>query len=302
MLREANNYVKIEGILNEVALNYTSYPKNGKTVEAISGVIYVRVEQTINGEEQTLIVPVHMFSNRLKNNGEPNPAYTSIEKVMKEFVSVAASSYEQADRVRINNAKISMNEYPSKTTGNIVSFPRITASFVNKVKKEELKPEATFSIEFMVASAEYETDAEGVETGRYKVVGIVPGYNDSINVIPFFGESEGVISAISTFWGEGDTVAAHGRLNFTTKTETVTTQSGFGDPETRTRTINTSDLIITGGTETPLEGEMAYTAEAIQPALAARKARLEKAKTEAKTKSAPSTTPDSRTGKIDVGF
>ena len=96
MLREANNYVKIEGILNEVALNYTSYPKNGKTVEAISGVIYVRVEQTINGEEQTLIVPVHMFSNRLKNNGEPNPAYTSIEKVMKEFVSIAASSYEQA--------------------------------------------------------------------------------------------------------------------------------------------------------------------------------------------------------------
>ena len=43
MLRQAANSIYIEGILAENDLNYTSFNKNGKTVEAIGGKITVKV-------------------------------------------------------------------------------------------------------------------------------------------------------------------------------------------------------------------------------------------------------------------
>jgi hypothetical protein len=53
MLREAENYVKVEGILSEVDLNYGSYQRAGKTIDMIAGSIKVRVDQKIDGENCT---------------------------------------------------------------------------------------------------------------------------------------------------------------------------------------------------------------------------------------------------------
>ena len=130
-MREAKNEVRIEGILSEIDIKLGSFEKNGKTVENISGVINVRV----TSKEGELEIPVHLYANKMTNKGTPNPAYASIERVMKEFVSIAASNEQEADRVRITG-KIKMNEYPGND-GRIVSYPRITASFVNKIKKED---------------------------------------------------------------------------------------------------------------------------------------------------------------------
>ena len=47
-----------------------------------------------------------------------------------------------------------MNEY-FNSNGTLVSFPRISASFVTKAKKEELKPEASFEAEFAVVFKDY---------------------------------------------------------------------------------------------------------------------------------------------------
>ena len=69
------NIVKIEGILSEVELDYKDFTKNGATVKAIGGVIKVRVDTVVNGGEQTLEIPVHMFAAQLTNAGAPNPAY-----------------------------------------------------------------------------------------------------------------------------------------------------------------------------------------------------------------------------------
>ena len=43
MLTQAENIVKIEGLLSEIDLNYGSYTKDGKPVETISGIIKVKV-------------------------------------------------------------------------------------------------------------------------------------------------------------------------------------------------------------------------------------------------------------------
>jgi hypothetical protein len=44
MLRQAENKVRIEGILSEINIDYKSFVKDGKTVEAIGGNIKVHTE------------------------------------------------------------------------------------------------------------------------------------------------------------------------------------------------------------------------------------------------------------------
>lgn len=305
MLREAENIVKIEGILSETDLKYGSYIKNGKTVENIGGSIKIKVTQQINGEDINLEIPVHMFANKLKNDGSNNPAFESIERVMKEFVSIAAAGGEEgADRVRITSAKIQMNEYYGRGE-NLISFPRISASFVTKVKKEECKPQATFAVEFYVGSMDNELNRNGEETGRYIVKGIVPQYGGKVDVINFVAVAPGVINAISSYWNVGDTVKASGRLNFSSKTEVIMKEVDFGEPIEQTRTTNVSDLVITGGSQTPMDGEFAFDANDIKAAAAERKNRLDELKKnagKAKAKPMAAPAPAARMSAQDLGF
>lgn len=296
------NYVKIEGILSEIDLKTTSYVKDGVKVEAIGGSIKVRVETVINGENTEIEVPVYLFSNKMTKESKPNPAYTSIEKVMNEFVSIASSSLDQADRVRINGAQIRMNEYYNEN-GNFTSFPRINASFVNKISKNDCKPEATFNVTFAVGNKDYELDRDGVPTDKYKVTGLIPQYGGKVDVVPFVTYNKGVIDAISSYWQPGDTVKATGRLNFSSKTEVKTIPVDFGEPIEKTQTITVSDLIITGGSQTPLEGEFAINEQDLNEALAARKAYLAEQKEKAANKTRPVAAPAASANKFsDLGF
>ena len=296
-LRQAKNEVFIEGILSEISLQYGSYTKDGKTIENIGGDIKIKTSQVINGQEKQLEIPVYLFANKLKKDGNPNPAFTSIEKVKNEFVSIAVAGEDKADRVRISKGDIRMNEFYNKN-GALTSYPRIHATFVSKVNASDYKPDAKCSIELVVASKEYEVDKDGNETGRYKVMGIVPQYGDKVDIIPFYCVSEGVINAVSEYWSENDTFEAVCKLNFTSTTETTLTEVDFGEPVEKTRTINVSEIIITGGSQTPLEGEFAYDINAVQRGLDRRAAHLEEQKNKDSKKSAPAAAKKG----LDLGF
>lgn len=306
MLESKENAVKIEGILSEVDIKTGSFQKNGSTMDSIGGVIKIRVSQKINSSDEKpteLEIPVHMFASKLTNAGKPNPAYESIERVMNEYVSIAASDIDHADSVRITRGSIQMNEYYGQT-GNLVSFPRINASFVSKVKKEDCKPEATFSAIFVVGQKGFVTDNEGVEDpNHYKIMGILPQYGGRVDVVPMFATAQGVIDAVSSYWNQGDTIKANGRLNFTSRTETVVIPVDFGEPREETRTISVSELIITGGSTTPLEGDFAFNDDDIQKGLADRTARLAEVKERAAQKGKQGKAPASTGGKYaDLGF
>lgn len=304
MIKEAENKVTIEGYLSEVDLNYGSFTRNGESVNSIGGQIKIQVNQNINGEPVMLEVPVHMFAAELTNKGTKNPAYQSIERVKNEFTSIAAAgSVQGADAIRINSGKVVMNEFVNRM-GDITSYPRINASFVNKIRQDEMKPEATFSINFVVGKKCPEVDKEGIETGRYKITGVVPQYGGQVDVIEFITANPKVIEAINQYWSENDTVSAIGRLNFSSRTETVLKEVDFGEPQETVRTYSVSELIITGGSAAPLEEGQAYDIEEIKQALAERKARLEKEKDKAKnntTKTRNAPAADSK-GRIDLGF
>lgn len=305
MIRQAENRVRIEGILAEIDIKPGSFNKNGQTMESIGGSITVKVTQKISGEEKELAIPVHMFASKLTNKGTPNPAYESIKKIADEYVSIAASDNGEdgADRIRITSGSVRMNEYYS-ADGRLVSFPRVNASFVQRISKAECKPEATFTTEFVVANKSEEIDRSGEVTGRYRIDAIIPQYGGRVDVVPMFAQSPGVIDAVSTYWEIGDTVKANGRLDFSATTETTLEEVDFGEPIEKTRTINRSDLIITGGSQTALEGDAAFDNAEIQNALADRKLRLEKQKdrdmSRAATRQAPPQT--AKNGFADLGF
>lgn len=296
------NTVKIEGILSEVDLKYSTFMKDNVETKGVGGFIKVRVNTVINGAETELEIPVHMFATQLTKNKTPNPAYESIERVMNEYVSIAASDIDHADRIRITRASIGMNEYYGQN-GNLVSFPRITASFVTKIRKEECKPDASFNVTFVVGAKKYEVDRDGVETDRYSVIGMIPQYGGKIDVVPFVAINPGVIDGVSNYWNDGDTVRATGKLNFTSKTETFTQAVDFGDPVETTRTISVSELVITGGSSTPLDGEFAISEADVNAALAERKNRLAALKDKAANKGTSGKAPATNGKRFsDLGF
>ena len=295
----------IDGIKDITRLEICIMDADGREVEAMGGSITVKVVQKISGKEKELMVPVHMFASKLTNKGTPNPAYDSIKKIMDEYTSIAASENGEdgADRIRITSGSIRMNEYYSQD-GRLVSFPRVNASFVQKINKGDCKPEATYTTEFVVANKSEELDRNGEPTGRYRIDAIIPQYGGKVDVVPMYAQSPGVISAVSEYWEIGDTVKANGRLDFSATTETIIEEVDFGEPIEKTRTVNRSDLIITGGSQTALEGDFAYDNAEIQEALAERKLRLEKQKDKDMSRAASKQTPPktSKNGFTDLGF
>ena len=133
----------------------------------------------------------------------------------------------------------------------------------------------------------------------------MPKYNGSVDVVPFYTSNPKTIDIISQYWNQGDTVKAVGKLYFTSTVEKFTRDVDFGEPIEDSRTISVSDLIITGGSQTPLEGDFAYNNDDIQKALLDRKANLEAKKeldlNRVSKKKAPSS--DSvKSGMMDLGF
>ena len=120
-------------------------------------------------------------------------------------------------------------------------------------------------------------------------------------MVPFYAINPGVIEGVSGHWSNGDTVKAVGKLNFTSRTETITKEVDFGEPTEETRTVSVSELILTGGSATPLEGDFAFNSSDIEAALKDRQARLAAAKEKSADKATKSDAP--KTNKFaNLGF
>ena len=106
------------------------------------------------------------------------------------------------------------------------------------------------------------------------------------------------------YWSEKDTVKINGKLNFTSTVEEKLVEVDFGEPRMERRTVSVSELIITGGTQTPLDGEFAFNEDDINVALQERQAYLATLKEKAKQKESGSKAPaaPAKKGFSDLGF
>lgn len=277
-MRISENQVKIEGILSEVGLETATFNRKGQTTECIRGTVKIRVEQDINGTMTTMEVPVSAFASRYTNAGAENPAYNSLKDVMENYKSIAAcGNIDDADRVRITNGSLQENVFYAKN-GDLVNTSRISASFINKIAKNECKPEATFTATIVVGNKSDELDRDGTPTNRLNVNGVIIQYGERADLIKFIVAKPDAKNHIEQYWNDGDTVRVQGKVNFSSKTEYIEEEVGFGEPIKTAKTTSVHELLIESGSAGCLEGDAAYDIKDIQSALAARKVRIEETK------------------------
>lgn len=277
-MRISENQVKIEGILSEVGLETATFNRKGQTTECIRGTVKIRVEQDINGTMTTMEVPISAFASRYTNAGAENPAYNSLKDVMENYKSIAAcGNIDDADRVRITNGSLQENVFYAKN-GDLVNTSRISASFINKIAKNECKPEATFTATIVVGNKSDELDRDGTPTNRLNVNGVIIQYGERADLIKFIVAKPDAKNHIEQYWNDGDTVRVQGKVNFSSKTEYIEEEVGFGEPIKTAKTTSVHELLIESGSAGCLEGDAAYDIKDIQSALAARKVRIEETK------------------------
>ena len=277
-MRISENQVKIEGILSEVGLETATFNRKGQTTECIRGTVKIRVEQAINGIMTTMEVPVSAFASRYTNAGAENPAYNSLKDVMENYKSIAAcGNIDDADRVRITNGSLQENVFYAKN-GDLVNTSRISASFINKIAKNECKPEATFTATIVVGNKSDELDRDGTPTNRLNVNGVIIQYGERADLIKFIVAKPEAKNHIEQYWNDGDTVRVQGKVNFSSKTEYIEEEVGFGEPIKTAKTTSVHELLIESGSAGCLEGDAAYDIKDVQSALAARKVRIEETK------------------------
>lgn len=299
-MREGINNCVVEGILSEIDLTERTYEKNGAQRDAITGTIKVKVKEVIEGQEKELEVPVHFFSNALTNAGSPNPSYESLSRVMHDFKAIAAVGEENADRVRVTGANISPNEYYAQD-GRFVTFPRVRGSFVTRIKPEDTQDRAVWEMELFIQDMKPITDSDGVETGGLEIVGIHVGYNERADVVKVKTNDEKIAKPIQATFERGQTVPMSGKLNFSSSVVETLEEVEIGEPIKSTRTVFSSDLIITGVKSALEEG---YSVEDIQKVVQARAARLEQMKEKSqKTQGTEKKAPAKNSVNIgDLGF
>lgn len=288
---KSDNEVYVSGILNELNI------EEGKTVDGrawIRGEADIRVDQEINGQAVECIVPIKMFSMRLKNDGTANKLYDSILKYKTSLTSAAAAeNISDASKITVNAGNLEENVWIDKSTGTERSGFQITGNFLNAKKNGE--PDgATFKLSGVVLSFRDEIDRNDNETGRTIIKFGIINYRGDIQVLDLYA-SGSAKAHIEQNWEEGETVKVTGRINMIRKTETIEEEQGFGDPITRTRTVSKRELIVTGGSAGGLEEEISYDADSIKAALSARKARIEALKEAKPVDKTPKKT-------IDYGF
>ncbi|MGV7065769.1 hypothetical protein [Bacillus velezensis] len=265
VLREASNVVTIEGTLAEV--RHTEW-KSGKGLN-----IELDIEVAPN-EVHT----VKGFSKYKKADGTDNAIAKGYQTIISEYKSIAEHGRDEADKVRITQGKIGLNEYYSQ--GILKAYPQLTTNFVNRLDaNEEFNPRAEFDVELFVKNVT-EEKVKGEETGRVNLNGYIPLYGGKVIPFEFVVTKEGS-HYVENNYEKGSTVNVFGKIiNF--KEQKVTTKAAaFGEDKKEITTNSKREYLITGGNDPYDEdSKNAFNADAIKKALTEREIYLDELKNE----------------------
>ncbi len=278
-LREADNQIVIEGILLENKLEEKEVSKK----DAITGELEI---ETSEGSTHT----IRVFAYKLKQDGTESGLYKGLKTIMDEYKSVASVGRENADKVRINQGRLGVNEYYGQD-GMLRSNPQLSTNFINRIQANELEtyePKAEFEVEIIVQGVKEETNKDGDETGRIIVNGLVPIYGGKIVPIKFVVADEGAASYVTDNYEKGLTAKVFGDIVNHVEVTKTEVEVGFGKPQTKVTRKTTRELVITGGTPPYDEDNVkAYSVELIKKAMTEREVYLEELKNKTKKNEEP---------------
>ena len=246
-LREANNYVEIEGFLEENNLEKKVLDEGtDKERRIIAGNLVIGVAEDAKYK-------VEFYANEKNGNGEESKIYKALDTVINEYVSRAQALNYNLDesaisKVNVKGAKLSINDYWDAEKQVMYSTIRLRASFVNRVTAE-FKPKATFDVEAYFESIEKEV-VDGAETGRVKAECIIPVYNGAVIPVTFYTTEDKTYGDIGAYllehYSTGKSAPIGGSSRCIAKTSTSTV-AGFGAPVERTFTNYVYEYIIERG-------------------------------------------------------
>ncbi len=228
-LRQADAKVTVVGIVSDKKLEMKT--ENG--VRTIEGTITIKTADTN-------FVQMRVRCADKKKDGTDNKAFAGVMTVMNEYQSIADVGEDEADRVRTSGQ---INLFRSNNNGNeIVSY---TSNFFNRIKNaQNVEPKAEFEVEMFIKTLVPEMDKEGVETGRYKIIGWIPTFN-GIEPLELIVPVE-LADQVSNIYEPNQTARFYGDIIQNITFETVDKPVAFGvKKETKTSFVN--ELVVTGG-------------------------------------------------------
>ena len=228
-LRQADAKVTVVGIVSDKKLEMKT--ENG--VRTIEGTITIKTADTN-------FVQMRVRCADKKKDGSDNKAFAGVMTVMNEYQSIADVGEDKADRVRTSGQ---INLFRSNNNGNeIVSY---TSNFFNRIKNtQNVEPKAEFEVEMFIKTLVPEMDKEGVETGRYKIIGWVPTFN-GIEPLELIVPVE-LADQVSNIYEPNQTARFYGDIIQNITFETIDKPVAFGvKKETKTSFVN--ELVVTGG-------------------------------------------------------
>ena len=228
-LRQADAKVRVVGIVSDKKLEMKT--ENG--VRTIEGTITIKTADTN-------FVQMRVKCADKKKDGADNKAFAGVMTVMNEYQSIADVGEDEADRVKTSGQ---INLFRSNNNGNeIVSY---TSNFFNRIKNtQKIEPKAEFEVEMFIKTLVPEMDKEGVETGRYKIIGWVPTFN-GIEPLELIVPTE-LADQVSNIYEPNQTARFYGDIIQNITFETIDKPVAFGvKKETKTSFVN--ELVVTGG-------------------------------------------------------
>jgi hypothetical protein len=281
-LREADNTVVVEGLLMEVR------HQEWKSKEGVN------IELDIEVAENE-IHTVHGMSKYKKKDGSDNGVAKGYQTVIDEYKSVADVGREDADKVRVTQGKIELNEYYGQD-GMLKSYPQLKSNFFNRLApSDDYNPRAEFDVEMVVAKVSEEKDKDQEETGRVKLKGYIPLYGGTVIPFEFVVSKEGS-EYVEENYEKGETVNVFGKIINFKESKTVKKAAAFGADKEVTTYNTTREYLVTGGGDPYDEdNKKAYDPELIGKALTEREVYLEELKKKA-SNGATSTEDKKKTG------
>ncbi|MFA7157298.1 MAG: hypothetical protein WC123_06390 [Bacilli bacterium] len=275
MLREAENNVIVEGIVSEINLEV----KDIQGKEAITGNLVIEIGETA-------ICTVDVFANKFKKGTtDENSIFKGLSTVMNEYKSIAKVGKEEADKVRITGAKLTVNDYYNGADV-LKSDVKVQTNFINRLKVgEEFNPRAEFAIEIFIHKMNDEVDSNGDVTGNKVISGLVPVYNGKIVPMEFIVKDQEIAQGIESLYEPGQSVKLYGDVNIAISTIKTLVPVAIGKPKEVIKTLTTRELIVTGGSEPYLEDNPnVFSIDTIKNAMTVREEMLAELKNKKDTK------------------
>ena len=259
-LREAVNQVVIEGTLLEVR------HQEWKSKEGLN------IELDIEVKENEVHTITGMTKYK-KKDGSDNGIAKGYQTIIDEYLSVASHGRDQADKVRVTQGRIGINEYYGQD-GMLRSFPQLSTNFINRLQAgDEFNPRAEFEVEVFVKSVVPEIKNDE-ETGRVKINAIIPLYGGSVIPFEFFVTEEGS-EYVADNYEVGSTVKIYGDIINYKEKKVAYEKAAFGKDKEKITYKTIREYLVNGGSE-PYEEEnvKVFDVELIKQAMVERETHL----------------------------